>query len=277
MFAPIGVLILAMISIQVGAGLAKHLFPVAGAAGTTTLRLFFASTILWLIWRPWRFSFKKSDLKNLLIYGTSLGLMNLTFYFAVQRIPLGLAVTLEFIGPLSLAIFLSRRKVDFFWAIMAGLGIFMVVPKSTIHQSLDPIGMAFALIAGLFWAFYIYFGKKAGKDIHGGHATTIGMSFAALVAIPFGIIIDGPKLLDLSILPMGLMVALLSSAIPYSLEMYSLKNMQTKTFGVFMSLEPAIASIVGLVFLGEILTSVQWFAIFCVMTASLGSSLTASK
>ena len=277
MFAPIAVVILAMISIQTGASFAKNLFPLAGAAGTTALRLFFASIILWAIWRPWRFRFKKSDLKNLFIYGASLGLMNLSFYFALERIPLGLAVTLEFVGPLSLAIFLSRKKIDFFWALLAGVGIFMVMPKNELNHTLDPIGMMYALIAGMFWAFYIFFGQKAGKDLHGGHATTLGMTFAALVAMPFGLIIDGPKLLDVSIIPMGLLVAVLSSALPYSLEMYSLKKMPTKTFGILMSLEPAIASLVGLIFLGELLTTIQWLAIVCVMAASLGSSLSISE
>lgn len=276
MFAPVAVLILAMISIQTGASFAKNLFPLAGAAGTTALRLFFASLILWAIWRPWRFRFKKSDLKNLFVYGASLGLMNLTFYFALERIPLGLAVTLEFVGPLSLAILSSRRKIDFFWALLAGIGIFMVMPKSELNHVTDPLGMMFALIAGMFWAFYIYFGQKAGKDIHGGHATTIGMTFAALVALPFGLVMDGSKLLNVSLLPMGLLVAVLSSALPYSLEMYSLKKMPTKTFGILMSLEPAIASLVGLIFLAEQLTFIQWLAIICVMAASLGSSLSIS-
>jgi inner membrane transporter RhtA len=273
MLAPIAVLILAIISIQTGASFAKNLFPIAGAAGTTTLRLFFASLILWAIWRPWRFTFKKADLKNLCIYGTALGSMNLAFYFSLQRIPLGLAVTLEFIGPLTLAILSSRKNIDFFWATLAGLGIFMVMPESDLNHAIDPIGIAFALIAGMFWAFYIFFGQKAGKDLHGGIAATIGMSFAALVVLPFGLMIDGPKLLNLSILPMGLFVAILSSAIPYSLEMYSLKKIPTKTFGILMSLEPAVASLVGLICLGEQLTVIQWFAIFCVMAASLGSTL----
>lgn len=277
MIAPILVLILAIVSIQTGASFAKNLFPLAGAAGTTALRLFFASIILWFIFRPWKFTYKKSDLKNLAIYGTSLGLMNLTFYFALERIPLGLAVTLEFIGPLTLAILSSRRKIDFFWALLAALGIYMVMPVSDLTHALDPVGMMFALIAGMFWAFYIYFGQRAGKDLHGGMATTIGMTFAALVAIPFGLIIDGSKLLNPSLLPMGIIVAIFSSALPYSLEMYSLKKIPTKTFGILMSLEPAVASLVGLIFLGEQLTVIQWFAIFCVMAASLGSTLTISE
>ena len=273
MLAPITALIVAIISIQTGASFAKNLFPIAGAAGTTTLRLFFASLILWAIWRPWRFTFKRSDLKNLCIYGMALGSMNLAFYFSLQRIPLGLAVSLEFIGPLTLAILTSRKKIDFFWATLAGLGIFMVMPKTELTHAINPVGILFALIAGMFWAFYILFGQKAGKDLHSGIAATMGMTFAALVVLPFGLMIDGPKLLNVSILPMGLFVAILSSAIPYSLEMYSLKKIPTKTFGILMSLEPAIASLVGLICLGEQLTVIQWFAIFCVMAASLGSTL----
>jgi inner membrane transporter RhtA len=203
--------------------------------------------------------------------------MNLTFYFALERIPLGLAVTLEFIGPLSLAILSSRRKIDFFWALLAAVGIYMVMPVNDLSHPLDPMGIMFALIAGLFWAFYIYFGQKAGKNFHGGMATTIGMTFAALVAIPFGLLIDGSKLLNPALLPMGLVVAVFSSALPYSLEMFSLKKIPTKTFGILMSLEPAVASLAGLFFLGEQLNVIQWLAIICVMTASLGSTLTISE
>lgn len=276
MLGAVSVLILAMISIQTGASFAKSLFPLAGPAGTTAFRLFFATLILWIIWRPWRMRFNSKDLKNLAIYGFSLGLMNLTFYFALKRIPLGLAVTLEFVGPLALTIFSSRKKIDYIWAVLAGIGIYLIMPGREISSSAaDPIGMMWALIAGMFWAFYIFFGQRAGKNLHGGIATTIGMSFAALAAIPFGLIMDGDKMFNLSIVPMGLFVAVLSSALPYSLEMIALKKMPTKTFGVLMSLEPAIASLVGLIFLSEALTFVQWLAIGCVICASLGSTLTA--
>lgn len=277
MVSSIALLILAMVSIQTGASFAKGLFPLAGAAGTTAIRLFFATVILWAVWRPWKMSFKKSDLKNLFVYGASLGLMNLTFYFALERIPLGLAVTLEFVGPLTLSTLSSRRKIDFLWVILAAVGIYLVMPQTQIGAATDTLGIVFALIAGMFWAFYIHFGAKAGKDLHGGTATAIGMSFAALVALPFGLVIDGGKLLNPSLLPMGLLVAVLSSALPYSLEMISLKKMPTKTFGILMSLEPAIASLVGLIVLGETLSSVQWIAILCVIVASLGSSLSVSE
>ena len=273
MFSSIALLILAMVSIQTGASFAKGLFPLAGAAGTTALRLFFATIMLWTIWRPWKKQYTKADLKNLFIYGASLGLMNLTFYFALERIPLGLAVTLEFVGPLTLSTIYSRRKIDFLWVTLAAVGIYMVMPRNEMQVATDNLGIAFALIAGLFWAFYIHFGHKAGKNIHGGTATAIGMGFAALATLPFSLVIDGGKLLNPALLPMGILVAGLSSALPYSLEMISLKKMPTKTFGILMSLEPAIASLVGLIVLHESLTLIQWFAILCVIVASLGSAL----
>ena len=264
-----------MVSIQTGASFAKSLFPLAGPAGTTALRLFFATVILWGVWRPWRIKYNSKDLKNLAIYGASLGLMNLTFYFALKRIPLGLAVTLEFVGPLTLTIISSRKKIDYFWALLAGVGIYLIMPGRELNSaSADPIGMMWALIAGMFWAFYIFFGQRAGKDLHGGMATTIGMTFAALSALPFGLYLDGSKLFNPALLPMGLLVAVLSSALPYSLEMYALKKMPTKTFGVLMSLEPAVASLVGLIFLKEQLSTIQWLAMLCVIVASLGSTLT---
>lgn len=274
MVSSILLLILAMVSIQTGASFAKGLFPLSGAAGTTALRLFFATLMLWAFWRPWRVTFKKSDLKTLFIYGASLGLMNLTFYFALERIPLGLAVTLEFVGPLTLSTLSSRRKIDFLWVILAALGIYLVMPQSQVGAVTDTVGIIFALVAGLFWAFYIHFGAKAGKELHGGMATAVGMAFASLAALPFGLIIDGSKLLNPSLLPMAVLVGFLSSALPYSLEMISLKKMPTKTFGILMSLEPAIASLVGLVVLSEALTLTQWMAIGCVVIASLGSSTT---
>lgn len=275
MLSSISVLILAMVSVQTGASFAKGLFPLAGAAGATTLRLFFASLALLIIWRPWRH--KSLNYKSLLFYGLSLGLMNLTFYFALVRIPLGLAVTLEFVGPLVLALISSRKKIDFLWAILAAVGIYLVMPVTHLSAGADIIGMIFALTAGLFWALYIVYGKKAGKDLHGGIATTMGMFFAALSAIPFGIAMDGEKLLNPAVLPTGILVGLLSSALPYSLEMYALKRMPTKTFGILMSLEPAIASLIGFFILNEHLSVQQWFAMGCIICASLGSSLSASR
>ncbi len=275
MFVSVLLLIAAMFSIQTGASFAKGLFPVAGAAGTTSLRLFFASIILWAFWRPWREFKQGPDLKNLFFYGAVLGFMNLTFYFALERIPLGVAVTLEFLGPLTVSLLGSRKKADFLWVILAALGIYMVMPVSQLSAPLDPVGIAFALIAGMFWGLYIHFGQKASTNLSGGCAAAIGMAFAAIVCAPFGLWIDGEKIFNPSLIPLGVGVALLSSAIPYSLEMYSLKTMPAKTFGILMSLEPAVASLVGLLVLKEALTLTQWLAILCVMTASLGSALSA--
>ena len=277
MWKSILLLLIAMGSIQSGATLAKQLFPVAGAAGTSALRLFFASIILWAIWRPWKVKLSKPDLKSVAFYGISLGLMNLLFYFALERIPLGIAVALEFTGPLAVAIFSSKRKLDYVWAITAGVGIYLLMPIETSDSHLDVVGMIFAVGAGFFWALYILFGKKAGGNLSGTMAASWGMAFAALIVIPFGFASSGTALFDMSLLPVALCVGIFSSALPYTLEMFALKNIPTQTFGVLMSLEPAIAALAGFVFLGETLTHLQIAAIFFIMLSSFGSSLTAAK
>jgi inner membrane transporter RhtA len=276
MLKPILILLLAMLSIQFGASQAKQLFSILGIAGTSTARLVFASLIMVTVFKPWKVTFTKKMLKSLLLYGTSLGLMNFSFYFALQRIPLGITVALEFIGPLSVAIFSSKKKVDYFWAILAGIGIILLLPKESAVETLDPIGMFLAILAGGFWALYIIFGKRAGSDLHGGVASSMGMVVAALVVLPVGLTLDGVRLFNLSALPMILLVAIFGSALPYSLEMIALKKMPTKTFGVLMSLEPAVAALMGLVFLSEALTITQWLAIGCVIISSLGSTLSSS-
>lgn len=273
MFKSILILVLAMVSIQFSASQAKQLFPLVGIAGTSALRLFFASIIMCAWFKPWQVKFNKS----LLYYGASLGLMNFSFYFALQRIPLGIGVALEFLGPLSVAIFTSKNKVDYVWAVLAGIGIFLLLPNDVSAQSLDPIGMGLAILAGLFWALYIVFGKKAGNDIKGGVAASWGMLVAALIVLPFGIGLDGAKMLNTSALPLTLMVAVFGSALPYSLEMIALKNMPSRTFGILMSLEPALAAVMGLIFLAEQLTWNQWAAILCVIISSAGSTLSSKK
>lgn len=275
MFKTVLLLILAMFSIQFGASVAKSAFPVIGAAGITTLRLFFATLFLWMIWRPWKKSVRPEQFKNLLVYGVALGFMNLLFYFALERIPLGIAVALEFTGPLGVAVFNSQRKLDYLWAVLAGIGIYLLLPIS--GSSLDWLGIFFALGAGFCWALYILYGQKAGKEMHGGLATTWGMTFAFAVVLPFGFFISGQKLVNPAILPLGMAVAILSSALPYSLEMISLKRMPPRTFGVLMSLEPALASVVGFVFLKEELSGLQLAAILCVIVSSLGSVISGAQ
>ncbi len=268
-------LVIAMASIQGGATIAKKVFPVLGPAGTSALRLFFAMVILWLVFRPWKKPITKEQLKKLSVYGVCLGFMNLSFYYALERIPLGLAVSLEFLGPLSVAIFSSRKKIDYIWAVLAGIGIFLIVPELNGATAVDPIGALLAVVAGAFWAGYILYGKRAGKDIDGTLAATWGMTFAAIVVIPAGLFTSAEKIFSLDILPFGIGIAILSSALPYTLEMMSLKKLPTKTFGVLMSLEPAIAAIAGLLFLDERLSILQWTAMLLIMLSSLGSSLTA--
>ncbi len=268
-------LIIAMASIQGGATVAKRIFPLLGPAGTSALRLFFATLILWAIFHPWKQKLSREQLQKLFVYGACLGFMNLSFYFALERIPLGLAVSLEFTGPLAVAIFTSRKKIDYIWAVLAGLGIFLILPETQGPSALDPVGVILAVVAGIFWAGYILYGKKAGNGIPGGLAATWGMTFAALMVIPAGLYTSSDKIFSLDIVPFGIGVAILSSALPYTLEMLSLKKIPTKTFGVLMSLEPAIAAIAGLLFLNEQLTMFQWFAMLLIMLSSLGSSLTA--
>lgn len=273
-FLPIFILLLGMVSIQFGASQAKELFPVLGVGGTSTLRLLFAGLIMAAVSQPWKVKYTPAVLKSLAFYGVSLGFMNFSFYFALERIPLGIAVALEFTGPLAVAIFSSQKKIDYIWALLAAVGILLLLPLDINAEALDPVGMLFALIAGLCWALYIIFGKKAGDTLSGGIASSMGMLIAALVVLPFGLAADGSKLFNPSALPLALMVAIFGSALPYTLEMFALKKMPTKTFGVLMSMEPAIASFIGILFLSESLTLTQWLAIVCVIISSLGSSLT---
>ncbi len=271
---PYWLLILAMLSIQGGAALAKSLFPIMGAMGTTSLRIGFAALILAVVWKPWRHPFSRQDLRLVAFYGTALGVMNLLFYLALVKIPLGVAVALEFTGPLMVAIAASRQKLDFLWALLAATGIYFVLPLGDLMATpLDPIGVLLALGAGACWGLYIIAGQKLSRHIPAGVAASSGMMVAALVALPFGIFSSGLDLLQFSAWPTALAVALLSSAIPYSCEMVALKAIPAKTFGILMSLEPAVAAVSGFAFLQEALNLSQIVAIVCIMVASLGSSL----
>jgi inner membrane transporter RhtA len=266
-------LLVAMLSIQYGASAAKHLFPVAGAAGTAVLRTSFAAILLVLLWRPWRGSLSRESFMAIAGYGIALGLMNLLFYLSLERIPLGIAVTLEFTGPLALALFSSKKILDMVWAVLAGLGIWLILPGSQSPESLDLTGVFLALGAGVMWALYILAGQKAGKDVHSGRATAIGMCFAALAALPMGLAVNFKELANPSIWPIGLVIAIFSSALPYSLEMMAMKNISQKTFGILMSVEPAFATLAGFFFLGEGLSWAQGFGVFFVMLASAGCTL----
>ncbi len=269
--------VLAMVTIQTGASVAKQLFPLIGPEGTTALRLGFSAIVLWLVFRPWRALPKGRDWQAIIVYGLCLGGMNILFYLAIARIPLGIGVALEFTGPLAVALLASRRKRDLFWVGCAIAGILLLLPDMWGVDALDPIGVLLALAAGACWAGYILFGKKTGSQASGGITVALGMTVAAVVLVPVGAVSQGMALLSWQVLPLGLLVGILSSAIPYTLEMVALRHMTSQNFSVFMSMEPAIAALAGFLILAELLTFWQWLAIALVIIASLGSSLTAGR
>lgn len=262
-----------MVSLSVGTSFAKQLFPVIGAEGTATLRVGLSALVLVCIWRPWRFRLSRADAGRVLLYGLVLGLMNLTFYLSLRTIPLGPAIAIEFAGPLTLALVHSRRWIHFVWVACAVVGLGLLLPMRGGLHALDPVGVAFAAAAGLFWALYIMFGKRL-SHMHAGQSVALGMSTAAMVILPFGLVSAGPALLAPSVLLLGLGVALVSSALPYSLEMIALRHIPQRTFGVLLSAEPAIGAIAGLFLLHERLSGLQWLAIGCVVVASVGAILT---
>lgn len=268
-------LLCAMVTIQSGASIAKQLFPFVGPEGTTAYRLGFSALILCLVFRPWRQL--PSNWNSIIFYGLCLGGMNILFYFALERIPLGIAVALEFTGPLAVALFSSKRKRDYLWVVFAVIGIILLLPDMSATDGLDPIGVILALAAGACWAGYILFGKKTGNQGSGGVTVALGMLIAAMVLVPFGAVSQGSALLNWDLIPLGIMIGILSSALPYSLEMVALRNMPAQGFSIMMSLEPAIAALAGLLILGEILSIWQWLAIFMVIVASLGSSLASQQ
>jgi len=262
--------IVAMVSFQVGATFAKQLIPVIGAPGTTALRLGLSALMVIVLQRPWRSIPSRAAWPVVLAYGISLGAMNAVFYLALRTIPLGIAVALEFTGPLAVAVFASRRRLDYLWVVLAAAGLSLLLPITRASAALDPVGVAFALAAGVGWALYIVFGQKAGHA-HGASASTWGLMIAALLTIPIGVIDAGRGLIAPSVLPFGFAVAVFSSALPYTLEMIALRRLSAKTFGTLMSFEPAIAAIAGVIVLREHLTAVQYLAIGAIIAASVGA------
>ncbi|HEY1083951.1 MAG TPA: DMT family transporter [Prosthecobacter sp.] len=276
LFAP-ALVIGSMVSLTVGASLAKGLFPILGAAGTTFVRLAIGGLVLLALWRPWRTSLARLPWRQVVLYGVVLGVMNLTFYEAIARLPIGIAIALEFLGPLSVAFFLSRGRLDVLWASMALAGVALLLPLTQVQPGLDWAGIGFALAAAVSWATYILVGQKAGASSHSGTVTAIGMTIACLTVAPFGTSAAWPVFSDLGLLPTAIAVGVLSSAIPYSLEMAALKQMDPKTFGILLSLEPALGALSAFVLLSEQISLLQCLAIACVVSASIGSTLTSRK
>ncbi|HEX8243864.1 MAG TPA: DMT family transporter [Longimicrobium sp.] len=272
---PLPAVVGAIVSVQGGAALAKGLFPVLGASGTVGLRIGLSALILLAAFRPSLRRLGAAQWRVLVPYGVVLGVMNLVFYLALARIPLGLAVTVEFVGPLGVAVFGSRRAVDVAWVVLAAAGIALITPWT--GGGVDPAGVLLALAAGACWAAYILLGGRVSRTIPGGAAVAIGMLIAAVTALPVSIAGGGFAHLTAGRFAAGVGVALLSSAVPYTLEMIALKELPARTFGILMSLEPAVAALAGLVFLREVLSPTQWLAVALVIAASAGSTVTSRR
>ena len=264
-----------IVSVQGGAAIAKGLFPLLGAAGTTSLRIGLSALVLLAVVRPRLGQLRAAQWRAVAPYGLALGGMNFLFYCALARIPLGLAVTLEFVGPLGLALAGSRRWADAAWVLLAAMGIALIAPWS--GAGLDWLGLGFALAAGACWAIYIVLGQRTAQVLPGSAAVAVGMLFATLPVLPFGLASGSWHLLTPQLLGLGALLALFSSILPFTLEMKALRTLPTRTFSILMSLEPAAAALCGLFFLHERLTPAQWAAVGLVVVASAGSTLTARQ
>ena len=262
----VGLVLIASTSPQIGAAFAITLFDELGPAGAAFLRLTFAAIVLWVIWRP-RLT---GDLRLPIAFGVSLGLMNWSFYEAISRIPLAIAVTIEFAGPLLVAVLGSRRPLDLIWVVLAAVGIVLLVGPGGV--GVDPVGVVFALIAAGCWMAYIYLNKRTGAAFPGGSGLAIAMAVGALVVLPAGVIQGDGGLLQPQLVGTALIVALTSSVLPYSLELEALRRIPESVFGVLMSVDPAIAAIVGFIALGQELGVRQLVAIAMVVVASAGSA-----
>ena len=269
---PIPAILGTIVSVQGGAALAKGLFPALGAMGTLGVRVGISALILLAAFRPRLHRATAAQWRVLIPFGVVLGMMNVLFYLALSRIPLGLAVTVEFIGPLGVAVAGSRRAVDVAWVVLAAGGIALIAPWA--GGGADALGLLLALAAGACWAAYILLGGRVSRMIPGGAAVATGMTIAAFMAVPAAVATGGFARLTPGLFAAGIGVALLSSAIPYTLEMIALKELPARTFGILMSLEPAVAALAGWVFLHEVLSPRQWLAVALVIAASTGSTLT---
>jgi inner membrane transporter RhtA len=273
---PTGLVLAAVTSVQFGSALAKTLFDNLGPGGTVFLRVAFAAVVLMAVWRPRVADRSRRDLALVAAFGVSLAAMNLSFYGALDRIPLGVAVTFEFVGPLSVAVFGSRRALDLLWALLAAVGILLLSDFGDFG-GLDAAGVGLALVAGGFWAAYILLSARIGRLFKGGSGLAAAMVVASLLLAPVGIADGGDALLQPDLLAMGAAVAMLSSAIPYSLELESLRRLPEAVFGVLMSLEPALAALAGFVVLGQDLRARELAAIVLVVAASAGAARGASS
>jgi inner membrane transporter RhtA len=272
---PVPAILAGIVSVQAGAALAKGLFPALGPIGTVGLRVVLSAIMLVAAFRPRMRGMTAAQWRAVIPYGLVLGTMNILFYLSLSRIPLGVAVTVEFIGPLAVAVFGSRRAVDIAWVVLAAAGIALITPWS--GRGTDAFGVALAVAAGACWAAYILLGGRVSRIMPGGASVAMGMVIASFVALPAAVATGGFARLTLPLFVAGIGVALLSSAIPYTLEMIALKGLPARTFGILMSLEPAVAALLGVVVLHELLSFHQWLAVALIIAASTGSTLTSRR
>jgi len=267
---PLAATLSSLVSVQVGAAVAKTLFPQVGPEGVAALRLGIAAVILVLWLRPWTLSLDRSNGLALLGYGTVMAMMNLLIYRAFATIPVGIAISIEVLGPLGVALISSRRRLDVIWVCFALAGI-ALLPFGSLSASLDPLGVGYAVLAGLFWGLYVVVGKKTAPL--GARGVALGVSVAALMVVPLGVAQAGMSLLAPEVLLLGGLVAVMSSAMPFLLDMSALRHLPRHVFGVLMSASPAVSAIAGQWILGEHLTLLQWLGIGAISVACLGSAL----
>ncbi|MRX08969.1 EamA family transporter [Pseudoduganella sp. FT25W] len=265
-------LLCSQLSLNVGAAIAKHLFPRIGVEGVTAYRVGISALVMLLIFRPWRTPLTVKQVVNVAIYGSVIGLMNLMIYRAFSRIPMGVAVAIEVAGPLTVAVLSSHRPRDLVAVGLAAVGLYFLLPIHGHVDQLDPVGVAYAAAAAVCWALYIVYGKRVSA-MSGGQSVAWGMLAASLFIVPIGVAHAGALLLTPSLLLVGVAIALMSSAVPYTLEMVSMRTLSSRTFSMFSSAAPALSALAGMVVLGEQLTLTQWLAIAAIVTASALTSL----
>jgi inner membrane transporter RhtA len=268
---PVAFILVSAFSVQGGAAIAKGIFPLIGVEGTAAIRIFLSAVILLAVFRPAVHRFTAAQWRAIVPYGIAIGVMNLLFYQALVRIPRGLAVALEFVGPLAVAIVGSRRALDLVWIGLAMAGIALIAPIRA-DGDVDPVGVIYALLTGACWAAYIVLGGRVSQQLDAGVAVATGMTIAALAVVPFALVEGGIEKFEPGLLLPCAALAVLSSALPFTLEMKALRLLPGRTFSILMCLEPVIAALCGLVLLGEHLTPAQWVAIAFVVIASVGAT-----
>lgn len=274
---------LSAVSTQCGSAIATKLFGQVGPAGAVTLRLAFATLALLVAVRPGRQDLRRlADRRNLgtmVAFGLALAGMNFCFYEAISRVPLGVAVTLEFAGPLALSVATSRRWADALWALLAGAGVFLLAGGSLLGalHHLDLVGVGFALLAGAFWACYIIANQETGRRFPGASGLAGAMAVAAVIAVPFGLVDAGARLFRPSVLAIGIAVAVLSSALPYTCEMAALRRVTPRAFGILVSISPAVAALAGFVLIGQHLSAVELAALALVVAANAGNAWSSGR